>query len=437
MVIDQDRLSRGGTADAELIKETLVENNTLLIQGDKISDLSNEQDEFVYDIKSFISRQEYKLIKKRLRRGKIQGARKGLWTNGTPPLPYKYNKEKQILEIDDALLGTYRYLIDSVIIDKKPTNQIAYDLNRRGMKTSSKMGKGLWSSKTVRDTLLDMTHLEFENTGKGHIVIGKTRGNAHIKRPSKAAKFVKIHKHEWKLYKGLHSVLKTQEEHDKIELFLSRKTKAPRRPTSKQIYPLTGLLKCSLCGHYMGFTERADRKGLLSVKKCWYIDPYGVKCTNRSGPLHKVIDKVNEMIEEHIKDIEEEIDTVDTKRIGEIEGKIKSNQKILKDKEGALERQEAAYVAGVYTLEEYKVRRGKLKEEKDSLIEDIRLLKIEQKYLQDQGSKERVDIFKEFKEVITNPNLTWEDQNELYKTIIDSIIYTRLAEDIKVEMTYK
>lgn len=97
LVIDQDRLSRGGTTDAEVIKEVLVESNTLLIENGNVYDLSTDQDEFVYDMKSIIARQEYKQIKKRLRRGKIQGARKGLWTNGQPPLPYVYNKEKQMV----------------------------------------------------------------------------------------------------------------------------------------------------------------------------------------------------------------------------------------------------------------------------------------------------------------------------------------------------
>ena len=38
MVIDQDRLSRGGTADSELIKETLVNSKTYLIESSKVFD---------------------------------------------------------------------------------------------------------------------------------------------------------------------------------------------------------------------------------------------------------------------------------------------------------------------------------------------------------------------------------------------------------------
>ena len=72
------------------------------------------------------------------------------------------------------------------------------------------------------------------------------------------------------------------------------------------------------------------------------------------------------MIEEHIKGIEEEIGNVYTKRMIEIGAIIKSNQKILKEKENVLERQDRAYKNGIYTLEEFKVRRTKLEDEMDS-----------------------------------------------------------------------
>ena len=58
-----------------------------------------------------------------------------------------------------------------------------------------------------------------------------------------------------------------------------------------------------------------------------------MKCSNRSGSLFKVIDKVNEMIEKHIKSIEVEINSVDTKRMLEIEEILKYDQKTLKKKD--------------------------------------------------------------------------------------------------------
>ncbi|WP_373844734.1 hypothetical protein [Clostridium sp.] len=63
-----------------------------------------------------------------------------------------------------------------------------------------------------------------------------------------------------------------------------------------------------------------------------------------------MIDKVNEMIEKHIKSIEVEINSVDTKRMLEIEEILKYDQKTLKKKEIALDKQDNAYEESIYTL---------------------------------------------------------------------------------------
>ncbi len=57
--------------------------------------------------------------------------------------------------------------------------------------------------------------------------------------------------------------------------------------------------------------------------------------------------------------------------------------------------------------------------------------------MQEQSSTERVNILKEFVDLIENPDLTWEDQNQLYKTIIDHVDYTKMNDDIMIAITYK
>ncbi|MGI5912305.1 MAG: hypothetical protein ACOX6E_06990, partial [Syntrophomonadaceae bacterium] len=59
------------------------------------------------------------------------------------------------------------------------------------------------------------------------------------------------------------------------------------------------------------------------------------------------------------------------------------------------------------------------------------------KYMKEQNSTERVNILKEFLDMIENPDLTWEDQNQLYKTIIDYVDYTRIDDNILISITYK
>jgi len=438
LVMDIDRLSRAGTSESDLVKKLLIDSETLLVIKDRIMDLSNEQDDITYDIQSFVAKLEYKMIKKRLRQGKFQNAKKGYWSNGIPPIPYLYNKEARMLSIDETLLRTYRYIIDSVVIDRKSTNQIAYELNQKGWLTAGKKGKRYWTSKTVRDTLLDKTHLQYsEETDRGCIVIGKSKGNGHKKRSSIALKFKRIPQDKWLTFKGLHKSLKTQEEHTIIEVFLKRKTKAPRKTTAKTIFPLTGLIKCGCCGHYLGFTERSDRKGLLSVKNCWYKDPFGNKCHNRSSPMLVLIDKIHELIEKHIADVQYEIDTIDNDRITAIEDEIKTSKRLVEVKDTAIDRVDEAYEAGAYSVDELKMRKGKLKSEKGKILEDIKALEVELNYLRERGKTERVDALKEFKELIAHPDLTWEEQNELYKTLIEYVVYTKVDEKIKIQVVYR
>ncbi|KHO39589.1 hypothetical protein OR62_04845 [Clostridium tetani] len=86
--------------------------------------------------------------------------------------------------------------------------------------------------------------------------------------------------------------------------------------------------------------------------------------------------------------------------------------------------------------EEVKINK-KLIKAKEKILEDIRRLQLEQNYLVERGKTERVDLLKEFKQLIKNPDLTWEEQNELYKTIMYYITYIRVDDEIKMESIYK
>jgi site-specific DNA recombinase len=338
------------------------------------------------------------------------------------------------LLIDKTLCQTYRYIIDSVVTEKKSTNQIAYELNNKQWYTKS---GNPWTSKTVRDTLLDKTPLDYDNTGFGCIVIGKSRGNAHKVKSDNALKYITNSEDEWKIFKGQHKALKTQAEQSMIEQFLKRNTKAPRKTTAKKIFPLTGLIQCSYCGHYLGFTERTDRKGLLSVKKCWYVEPNGKKCPNRGCSLLSLIVMVNQAIEKRITNVIQDVNSFDRSRISKINQEIAANNKLLSQKTESINRICDAYEAGAYDVQEFKERKSKLNTDKVKISNNIKYLMNEREVLSKRKKEDRINLLKEFQKLIQNPNLTWEQQNELYKTIIDYISYKRIGDNVELTITYK
>ena len=76
LCMDIDRLSRGRMRDQGIVLDVLKSSETVIVTPDKVYDLSVETDEQYAELKTFISRQEYKAITKRLHRG-AQAFRRG------------------------------------------------------------------------------------------------------------------------------------------------------------------------------------------------------------------------------------------------------------------------------------------------------------------------------------------------------------------------
>ncbi|MBP2259153.1 serine integrase family protein [Virgibacillus alimentarius] len=94
-----DRLSRN-PANWETVREALTNYEVLFIdKSEAVKDFAgNDNDSFTSDVEAFASSLEYKMIKKRLRDGKLAGAMKGHWVNGKAPFGYEYShKHKRLV----------------------------------------------------------------------------------------------------------------------------------------------------------------------------------------------------------------------------------------------------------------------------------------------------------------------------------------------------
>lgn len=91
-VIELERLSRGNQIDQVEILETFKKSNTKIYTLNKVYDLSsdNEFDEEFFEFGLFMSRREYKIIKRRLIRGKKQAQKEGYYIGSS--LPYGFGK---------------------------------------------------------------------------------------------------------------------------------------------------------------------------------------------------------------------------------------------------------------------------------------------------------------------------------------------------------
>ena len=107
LCMDLDRLSRGNMRDQGLILDTFKDTGTLIVTPEKTYDLSDEMDDELAEFKTFFSRREYKMIRKRLRRGLAQSIQAGCYVSNAP---YGYK---------------------NIYVDKRPTLEIIPDVRRR------------------------------------------------------------------------------------------------------------------------------------------------------------------------------------------------------------------------------------------------------------------------------------------------------------------
>ena len=88
LVIEVERLARGDTVDQGIVAQTFKYSNTKIITPMKVYDPQNEFDEEYFEFGLFMSRREYKLINRRLQRGRIQSVKEGKYLGSIPPYGY-------------------------------------------------------------------------------------------------------------------------------------------------------------------------------------------------------------------------------------------------------------------------------------------------------------------------------------------------------------
>lgn len=98
LVVEVERLARGDTIDQGVVARSFQYSNTLIITPLKTYDPNNEYDEEYFEFGLFMSRREYKTIRRRLTAGRESSAKEGKYCGSKPP--YGYSRVKLVGEKD-------------------------------------------------------------------------------------------------------------------------------------------------------------------------------------------------------------------------------------------------------------------------------------------------------------------------------------------------
>ncbi|NBI08611.1 recombinase family protein [Colidextribacter sp. OB.20] len=247
LCMDLDRLSRGRMKDQGIILDAFKDSETLIVTPEKVYNLSDEIDEEYAELKTFMSRREYKIINKRLRRGLQQTIEDGYYVANAP---YGYKK---------------------VNIDRKPTLEICESEAKfvRMMFQLYAQGYGCVSIARHINALGAHPHraAEFNRSTISRILhspvyVGKIVWNQkkHIKKGVKGNdKNVVIYqpKEKWTIVDGRHPPIVDQELFDQVQAILDKRY-IPSKNDGTVKSPLVGLVKCANCGMNM---QRLVMKG--------------------------------------------------------------------------------------------------------------------------------------------------------------------------------
>lgn len=224
LVVEVERLARGDTIDQGVVAQAFKQSDTKIITPVKTYDPSNEYDEEYFEFSLFMSRREYKTIKRRMQAGRLASIKEGNYICSRTPYGYrKITPEPKVhtLEIIPEEAEVIRIIFD-MYLNGRGTKYIANELNRMGIKPQK---SEYWESPSIKKILSNPLYC-----GK----IGwKTKSNGNT------------------LYDGKHKAIISEEIFQAVQLKKKNNPTAQLHPNDVLLNHYHGILYCKNCGHQL------------------------------------------------------------------------------------------------------------------------------------------------------------------------------------------
>lgn len=188
-------------------------------------------------------------------KGLKENAHNGVHTGGRPPLGYKINPITKRIEVDENEAKAIK-LIFGMVYDGEKYSAVADELNKRGYKT--RLGR-LFTSASLHDILKNPKYI-------GVCIYNKrvSRSVANSSRKFKDSS-------EWIINDTAYPPIVSREVFDDVQKRLEER-KVSGQSHSKEVYLLSGKIKCGICGGAYCGERKTSGKGVHS---------YSYSCNNR------------------------------------------------------------------------------------------------------------------------------------------------------------
>ncbi|MCM2531671.1 recombinase family protein [Neobacillus pocheonensis] len=391
VVMDIDRLSRN-EYDASDIKRILHENNVLIITPYRTYDLRADDDSLLVGVSSLIASQEYKMIHKRMKRGKVYAKQEGKWTDGIPPLGYSKGKDKKLHPNDRS--NDSKYIFES-IVQGITIPDLIRNLNRLQIKTRT---GSKWHYNAIQRVI------------NNEVYKGWLHG-----------------------IEGTHEPIVDGEIWDKANKIVNEYSfKAPR--SKNKIYPTTSLIFCGNCGKIQG-TNYHPHLDKYYLKMC--------RCKNRTFYYNDVLTSIKQEVLTHKETLLDAISKLDNDSdVKNTQFQIDGLKKAIQKVEKAMEKNQILFEEDEIDLPTYKKRKEIRTKEIEDLQAELNQLKESNP---DDKKKSLQDLVKVIDQLfgkwgfLDGEGLSNEDINRRLHMLISGIVwnYPKGADSPVMRVIYK
>ena len=295
LVMEVERLARGDTIDQGTIAKIFKYSDTKIITPMKTYDPNDEYDEEFFEFSLFMSRREYKIINRRLQRGRLASVKEGKFVAHRPPYGYtrkKLEKEKGwTLEPHPEQAKVVRMIFDLCV-----TGELQQDGSRKLLGTSlitrrlnqlkiPASNGGLWVVASVRNILINPAYIGKIRWNWKPAIKKMTNGQVQITRSRSKPE-------DWIIVDGLHEGIIDEDVFNMAGEIMKNNSRTPVTDRNVVKNPLAGIVICGKCG------RRMVRRPYNNTKYPDTLMCVAPECPTVSVFLHSVEARVLEALEE-------------------------------------------------------------------------------------------------------------------------------------------
>lgn len=415
LVTEMSRLARGDTVDQGIVANTFLYSNTLIITPQKTYDMRDQADEEMAEMGLFMSRFEYRQIKRRLQAGRVNSVKQGLYVCSTTLYGYeKYKMQQQrgyslrILPEQAAVVRmVYDWYLNGIDGIDVGCGRIAKELNNMGLRTNN---GNFWQEVNIRKMLQNPTYCGKVWWSK-NMVATKMKNGVRVKTRVPTTPII---------VEGKHEAIISEEVWDRVQEQMKRRTKVPNTTTVGTRNPFAGLMKCSECGCAMAVWHRVHDES----KKAYLLRCNTPGCKTSACYLYvvenAVLAQLNEWVREFDRPEGEEPEKI--RQDGDENAALAAAEKTIAGLNKQLSRIRDLLEQGVYTVDVYLERQKEIQTRIDETNAQIEILSAPAPISTEDAIRASLPKIKSFLEAY-DTDAPAETKNQLFKSVIGRIVY--------------